>query len=197
MPSFQYRNSHCEDYKNPLHLDVVDRYLWLMGDKTIPDKTLPILDSIYPPWVAGIDLPQSRCWYLWVDHDTWLITYHSRSSKLLPPQYLLNTGVFYDSDFGLDKGLQTLWTVSTSVYKIDILPLCVVILYTCVNYWSNKCFWILNPDLVWSVVSWGTICCYKAESDHLVIPPGSVLCHLQEMLTRAIWGLSRMGGMVS
>ena len=25
------------DYKNPLHLDVVDRYLRRMGDKTIPD----------------------------------------------------------------------------------------------------------------------------------------------------------------
>ena len=26
------------DYKNPLHLDVVDRYLRRMGDKTIPDE---------------------------------------------------------------------------------------------------------------------------------------------------------------
>ena len=25
------------DYKNPLHLDVVDRYLRLMGNKMIPD----------------------------------------------------------------------------------------------------------------------------------------------------------------
>ena len=63
------------DYKNPLHLDVVDRYLRRMGDKTIPDsgylrrmgdKTIPdeappSLESFFPPWVAGIDLPQSRC----------------------------------------------------------------------------------------------------------------------------------------
>ena len=27
-----------KDYKNPLHLDVVDRYLQRMGDKTIPDE---------------------------------------------------------------------------------------------------------------------------------------------------------------
>ena len=49
------------DYKNPLHLDVVDRYLRRMGDKTIPDSAEPRLESFYPPWVAGIDLPQSRC----------------------------------------------------------------------------------------------------------------------------------------
>ena len=60
-PSYQYRKSHCGDYKNPLHLDVVDRYLRRMGDKTIPDEAPPSLESFYPPWVAGIDLPQSRC----------------------------------------------------------------------------------------------------------------------------------------
>ena len=49
------------DYKNPLHLDVVDRYLRRMGDKTLPDEAPPSLESFYPPWVAGIDLPQSRC----------------------------------------------------------------------------------------------------------------------------------------
>ena len=46
--------------KNPLHLDVVDRYLRRMGDKTIPDEALPRLESFYPPWVAGIDLSQPR-----------------------------------------------------------------------------------------------------------------------------------------
>ena len=46
------------DYKNPLHLDVVDRYLRRMGDKTIPDEAPPSLQSFYPPpWVEGIDLP--------------------------------------------------------------------------------------------------------------------------------------------
>ena len=49
------------DYKIPLHLDVVDRYLRRMGDKTIPDEAPPSLESFYPPWVAGIDLPQSSC----------------------------------------------------------------------------------------------------------------------------------------
>ena len=35
-------------YKNPLHLDVVDRYLRRMGDKTIPDEAPPSLVSFYP-----------------------------------------------------------------------------------------------------------------------------------------------------
>ena len=38
-------------------LIVVDRYLRLMGDKTIPDSVEPRLESFYPPFVAGIDLP--------------------------------------------------------------------------------------------------------------------------------------------
>ena len=37
-------------------LIVVDRYLRLMGDKTIPDLAEPRLESFYPPFVAGIDL---------------------------------------------------------------------------------------------------------------------------------------------
>ena len=36
---------------------VVDRYLRLMGGKTIPDSAEPRLESFYPPFVAGIDLP--------------------------------------------------------------------------------------------------------------------------------------------
>ena len=38
-------------------LIVVDRYLRLMGDKTIPDSAEPRLESFYPPFVTGIDLP--------------------------------------------------------------------------------------------------------------------------------------------
>ena len=38
-------------------LIVVDRYLRLMGDKTIPDSAEPRLESFYPPFVVGIDLP--------------------------------------------------------------------------------------------------------------------------------------------
>ena len=38
-------------------LIVVGRYLRLMGDKTIPDTAGPRLESFYPPFVAGIDLP--------------------------------------------------------------------------------------------------------------------------------------------
>ena len=38
-------------------LIVVDRYLRIMGGKTIPDPAEPRLESFYPPFVAGIDLP--------------------------------------------------------------------------------------------------------------------------------------------
>ena len=41
LPSYQY--SHDKYYKDQLHLDVVDRYLRLLGDKTIR------LESFYPP----------------------------------------------------------------------------------------------------------------------------------------------------
>ena len=37
-------------------LIVVDRYLRLMGDKTIPDSAKPRLESCYPPLVAGIEV---------------------------------------------------------------------------------------------------------------------------------------------
>ena len=44
--------------KNPQHLAyMVDWYLRRMGDKTIPDSAEPLLESFYPPFVAGIDLP--------------------------------------------------------------------------------------------------------------------------------------------
>ena len=38
-------------------LIVVDRYLRLMGDKTIPDSAEPRLGSLNLPFVTGIDLP--------------------------------------------------------------------------------------------------------------------------------------------
>ena len=38
-------------------LIVLDRYLRLMGDKTIPGSAEPRLESFYPPFVAGIYLP--------------------------------------------------------------------------------------------------------------------------------------------
>ena len=66
MSSYHYRDRHAKDYKNPLHLDMVDPYLRRMGDKTIPDEAPPSLELFYPPWVAGIDLPQSRCCGLFV-----------------------------------------------------------------------------------------------------------------------------------
>ena len=61
-------NSHVTDYKNPLHLDVVDRYLRRKGDKTIPDEAPMSLQSfclVHPRvWdkrqVSEIDLSQPR-----------------------------------------------------------------------------------------------------------------------------------------
>ena len=38
-------------------LIAVDRYLRLMGDKTIPDSAEPRLEWFYPPFVSGINLP--------------------------------------------------------------------------------------------------------------------------------------------
>ena len=38
-------------------LIVVERYLRLMGNKTLPYSAEPRLESFYPPFVAGIDLP--------------------------------------------------------------------------------------------------------------------------------------------
>ena len=52
--SLWHNTIELKDYRNPLHLDVVDRYLRRMGDKTIPDEAPPSLESFYPPWVAGI-----------------------------------------------------------------------------------------------------------------------------------------------
>ena len=52
-------------------LIVVDRYLQLMGDKTMTDSAEPRLESFYPPFVAGIDLAHqgvvdshnlNQCW---------------------------------------------------------------------------------------------------------------------------------------
>ena len=43
--------------RNHNTLIVVDQYLRLMGDKTIPDSMESRLESFCPPFVAGIDLP--------------------------------------------------------------------------------------------------------------------------------------------
>ena len=36
---------------------MVDRYLWLVVDKAILDSMEARLESFYPPYIAGIDLP--------------------------------------------------------------------------------------------------------------------------------------------
>ena len=60
-----------------------------------------------------------------------LIIYYSPSTKVLPPRYLLNTGGIYESGFGLNKGLQILWTVPRCVCAINILTLCCYTVYPC------------------------------------------------------------------
>ena len=57
MSSYQCRDPHVKDDKNPLHLRVADRYQRRIGDKTIPPEAPASLESFYPPWVADIDLP--------------------------------------------------------------------------------------------------------------------------------------------
>ena len=49
MLSYQCTDPHVKDDKNPLHLDVVDRYLRQMGDKTIPNEARLSLESFYSP----------------------------------------------------------------------------------------------------------------------------------------------------
>ena len=48
------------NYKNPLHLDVVYRYLRRMEDKMIQDEPPPSLESFYSPRVADVDLLQNK-----------------------------------------------------------------------------------------------------------------------------------------
>ena len=43
------------NHKNPLHLDVVDWFLWPMGDNVIPSQAPPSLELFYLPYVADID----------------------------------------------------------------------------------------------------------------------------------------------
>ena len=47
-----------------------------MGDKTIPDSAEPRLESFYPPFVAGIDLPHQGVvdsYNPTENYETWLI----------------------------------------------------------------------------------------------------------------------------
>ena len=65
-----------------------------------------------------------------------------------------HTGGICDNGFGLNKGLQTLETVPTSVCEIDILTMCVFSLFTNVSYWINvsesESYFALTGEL-WSV----------------------------------------------
>ena len=75
-------------------LIVVDRYLRLMGDKTIPDSAEPRLESFYPPFVAGIDLPHqgvvdsyNPCWGLrqttFVERGYWVIIFWAAQRRII------------------------------------------------------------------------------------------------------------------
>ena len=67
-------------------LIVVDGYLRLMGDKTIPDSAEPRLESFYPPFVAGIDLPHQGVM------DSYNLGLIRSISWLLMPWLLLSPG---------------------------------------------------------------------------------------------------------
>ena len=67
-------------------LILVDRYLRLMGDKTIPDSVEPRLESFYPPFVAGIDLPHQGV------VDTYNLGLTRSISWLLMPWLLTSPG---------------------------------------------------------------------------------------------------------
>ena len=55
---YQYRDPHGKDYKNPLHLDVVDPYLRRIGELIIADKAPLSLESFcIAPWATGMDIP--------------------------------------------------------------------------------------------------------------------------------------------
>ena len=45
---------------------------------------------------------------------------------------------FRDSSFGLNKCLQTLWTVPKPVHEIDLMTRCIFILYTHVNLLNKR-----------------------------------------------------------
>ena len=56
---FRLKNAIYQWTRQRIHntLIVVGRYMRLMGDKTIPNSAGPRLESFYPLFVAGIDLP--------------------------------------------------------------------------------------------------------------------------------------------
>ena len=84
------------DYKNPQHLDVADRYLRRMGDKTIPDEAPPSLESfclVHPGVrdkrrVSEIDLFQPRHeTAFWWRHN-WPVT-SQLTDRIKWPNYLV------------------------------------------------------------------------------------------------------------
>ena len=90
-------------------LIVVDRYLRLMGDKTIPDSAEPRLESFYPPFVAGIDLPHQGV----VDSynlqcvssgDTAVL--HLTIDTIYLPISIFCTGIAYDCSNASELGLK-------------------------------------------------------------------------------------------
>ena len=59
MPSYQYRDPHVKDYKNPLHIDVVDRYLRRMGIKRFQTRL-------------------RRVWNRFIPHESQVSIYHNQ-----------------------------------------------------------------------------------------------------------------------
>ena len=59
-------------------LIVVDRYLWLMGEKTIPDSAESHLELFYPPFVVSIDLPHQDVMDSDNPHKSQVSIYHNQ-----------------------------------------------------------------------------------------------------------------------
>ena len=80
-------------------LIVVNRYPWLMGNKTIPDSAEPRLESFYPPFVAGFDLPHqvvvaSYITIVWnFQHINMETVPMNKPNNLYAPLHSISTGV--------------------------------------------------------------------------------------------------------
>ena len=76
------------DHKNSLHLDVVDRYLQRMRDKTIPEEAPPSLESFIPhSW-----------WRHWSNGKVFRVTGHL-CGEFIDPRWIPHTKASDADDF--------------------------------------------------------------------------------------------------
>ena len=69
----------CWWTRQRIHNNFSSRYgISLMGDKTIPDSAEPRLESFYPPFVTGIDLPHQCVADYYNPHEPQMLIYHNQ-----------------------------------------------------------------------------------------------------------------------